>query len=216
MKKSAMSAPQTSNIRDRNFAIILQAAKQEFAANGLNGARMQTIADQAGLPKANVHYYFKTKESLYLAVLDDIIDRWNAFQHMSVDDDPADALDRFIRSKVQFSFEDPVSSRLFASEILQGAPHLGGYFREELRPWVKQRTDVINGWIAAGKMQAIDPMQLIFLIWSSTQHYADFEPQVLAIMNKSRYTAKIQQQVSDFLSQFILSGCGLKSPESPS
>lgn len=208
-----MSEPQTSNIRDRNFAVILKAAKEQFAAHGLNGARMQTIADAAGLPKANVHYYFKNKASLYGAVLDDIIDRWNEFQHMNADDDPAEALDRFIRSKVQFSFEDPVSSRLFASEILQGAPHLNQYLRKELRPWVKQRVDVINGWIEAGKMKPVEPVQLIFLIWSSTQHYADFEPQVLSIMNKPKYTAKIQDEISDFLSQFILSGCGLKPPK---
>ena len=88
-----MSEPQTSNIRDRNFAVILKAAKEQFAAHGLNGARMQTIADAAGLPKANVHYYFKNKASLYGAVLDDIIDRWNEFQHMNADDDPAEALD---------------------------------------------------------------------------------------------------------------------------
>ena len=207
-----MSAPKSTNIRDRNFAIILQAAKQQFATHGLNGARMQSIADEAGLPKANVHYYFKNKLSLYQAVLDDIIKRWNEFQHMSVDDDPAEALDRFIRSKVQFSFEDPVSSRLFASEILQGAPNLDGYMRNELRPWVKQRTDVIKGWIAAGKMRELDPMQLIFLIWSSTQHYADFEPQVLTLMDKLRYTGKTQAQISDFLSEFILTGCGLTPP----
>lgn len=207
-----MNAPQTSNIRDRNFAIILRAAKQQFATHGLNGARMQVIADEAGLPKANVHYYFKNKVSLYLAVIDDIIDRWNEFQHMQVEDDPAEALDRFIRSKVRFSFEDPVSSRLFASEILQGAPHLGGYMRNELRPWVKQRVDVINGWIAAGKMPEVDATQLIFLIWSSTQHYADFEPQVLSIMNKPGYSEKMQTEIGDFLSRFILTGCGLKPP----
>jgi len=207
-----MSQPQT-NIRDRNFAVILQAAKVQFAAHGLNGARMQTIADEAGLPKANVHYYFKTKVSLYLAVLDDIIDRWNEFQDIQIDDDPAEALDRFIRSKVRFSFEDPVSSRLFASEVLQGAPHLGGYMREQLRPWVQHRTDVIQGWIDAGKMRAVDPMQLIFLIWSSTQHYAAFEPQVLSIMNKPRYEPKMQAEVSNFLSNLILTGCGLTPPE---
>ncbi len=204
-----------SNIRDRNFAIILSAAKEQFAMHGLNGARMQTIADEAGLPKANVHYYFKTKESLYLAVLDDIIDRWNAFQHMRVEDDPAEALDRFVRSKVAFSFEDPVSSRLFASEILQGAPHLGGYLRDELKPWVKARCDVIRGWISRGKMPAIDPMYLIFLIWSSTQHYADFEPQILAVLNKPRYTPQKQKEVADFLSGFILRGCGLQPIATP-
>ena len=201
------------SIRDRNFAIIIEAATSEFAGHGLKGARMQAIADRAGLPKGNVHYYFKTKESLYVAVLDNIVDRWNdQFDDIKDDDDPAMALDQFIRNKVRFSFEDPIASRLFASEILQGAPHLSRYLSGQMRPWLEDRAAVIQSWIAQGKMQSVDPTYLIFLIWSSTQHYADFEAQISLLMSEPKFDEDMLQDVSNFLARMILSGCGLTPP----
>ncbi|MFT7247146.1 MAG: TetR/AcrR family transcriptional regulator [Candidatus Azotimanducaceae bacterium] len=205
-----------SSIRDRNFAIIIAAATSEFAGHGLKGARMQAIADRACLPKGNVHYYFKTKESLYVSVLDNIVDRWNdQFDDINEDDDPAEALDQFIRNKVRFSFEDPVASRLFASEIIQGAPHLSRYLRSQMRPWLKDRATVIQSWITQGKMQSVDPNYLIFLIWSSTQHYADFEAQISLLLTKPKFDETMLQSVSDFLSRLILTGCGLIPPRLP-
>ncbi len=174
---------------------------------------MQSIADRAGLPKANVHYYFRNKESLYLSVLDDIIETWNTvFNDASSEDDPAEALDRFIRQKVRLSIEQPAASRLFANEIIQGAPHLGQYLREEMRTWVRKKAAIIQSWIDAGKMPPTDPEQLIFLIWSSTQHYADFQAQVLIIMNHNDYDDDLVDRIADFLSKTILTGCGLTPP----
>jgi TetR/AcrR family transcriptional regulator len=215
-QKTEASNDTEPSIRDRNFAVIIEAATLEFAAHGLKGARMQAIADRAGLPKGNVHYYFKTKQSLYIAVLDNIVDRWNdQFDDIKKDDDPAWALDQFIRNKVRFSFEDPVASRLFASEIIQGAPHLGRYLRSQMRPWLKDRAAVIQSWIKQGKMQSLDPTYLIFLIWSSTQHYADFEAQISLLISKPKFDENMLQDVSNFLSRMILSGCGLTAPETP-
>lgn len=213
-RKTRVFSDSEPSIRDRNFAIIIEAATSEFAGQGLKGARMQAIADRAGLPKGNVHYYFKTKQSLYIAVLDNIVDRWNnQFDHIKGDDDPAVALDLFIRNKVRFSFEDPIASKLFASEIIQGAPHLGRYLRSQMRPWFKDRATVIQSWINQGKMQSVDPTYLIFLIWSSTQHYADFETQISLIMSKPKFDENMLQDVSNFLSRMILTGCGLALPK---
>ena len=189
---------------------ILTAAKQEYALHGFSGTRMQAIADRAGMPKANIHYHFKSKQGLYLAVLDQIIDTWNQpFEWVSADDDPAEALDNFIRNKVQQSYNDPAASRLFASEIIQGAPHLQEYLRHRMRPWVKARVAVIENWIKAGKMRETDPYQLIFMIWASTQHYADFQAQVLAILNKAEFDSDLLQETASFISGMILRGCGL-------
>jgi TetR/AcrR family transcriptional regulator len=193
---------------------ILAAAKEEYALHGYSGTRMQAIADRAGLPKANIHYHFKNKQRLYLAVLDQIIDNWNQpFENVSADDDPAEALDIFIRTKVQQSYDDPAASKLFASEIIQGAPHLQDYLRTQMRPWVKARAGVIESWIKAGKMQDTDPYQLIFMIWASTQHYADFQTQVLAILNKAEFDADLLDETASFISHMILKGCGLSIKE---
>jgi TetR/AcrR family transcriptional regulator len=208
-----MSSKEVQKPRDKHFTTILLAAQEEFATHGLKGARMQAIADRAGLPKANVHYYFKNKVSLYLAVLDNIIATWDDFfNDVSVDDDPAIALDTFIRAKVRLSFENPTASRLFANEILQGAPYLSDYMSEVLRPWVSNRANVIEEWMNAGKMTATDPVLLIFMIWATTQHYADFQAQVLGILGRKEYDDDLIKQVSDFTSQTILRGCGLEPP----
>ena len=197
--------------RDRHFVTILLAAREEFALHGYKGARMQAIADRAGLPKANVHYYFRDKHTLYRAVLDNIIETWNDFfQDATVKDDPAVALDTFIREKVRLSFEQPSASRLFANEIIQGAPQLDDYISADLRRWVQNRAEIIQGWIDAGKMPPTDPELLIFTIWATTQHYADFESQVLGILNKNAYDDVLMQRIADFLSHTILAGCGLK------
>ncbi|MBT5154136.1 MAG: TetR family transcriptional regulator [Gammaproteobacteria bacterium] len=208
-----MSTNAVQKPRDKHFTTILLAAQEEFATHGLKGARMQAIADRAGLPKANVHYYFQNKVSLYLAVLDNIIATWDDFfNDVSVNDDPAAALDTFIREKVRLSFENPTASRLFANEILQGAPYLTDYMSEVLRPWVNNRAKVIREWMNAGKMIASDPVLLIFMIWASTQHYADFQAQVLGILGRKEYDDDLISQVSDFTSQTILRGCGLEPP----
>ncbi len=208
-----MSTNEVQKPRDKHFTTILLAAQEEFATHGLKGTRMQAIADRAGLPKANVHYYFKNKVSLYLAVLDNIIARWDDFfNDVTVDDDPAIALDTFIREKVRLSFENPTASRLFANEILQGAPYLSGYMSEVLRPWVNNRAKVIAQWMDAGKMTTTDPVLLIFMIWATTQHYADFQAQVLGLLNLEEYDERLIKQVADFTSQTILRGCGLTPP----
>ncbi|WP_086933562.1 TetR/AcrR family transcriptional regulator [Agarilytica rhodophyticola] len=200
-------------IRDKNLEKILRAAKEEFVLKGFSGASIQAIADRAGIPKANVHYYFRRKTNLYVAVLDGILQLWNDhLDDIKVDDDPAEVLDRFIRKKVELSYSHPRSSKLFAMEIITGAPHLGEYMRNDMRPWVKDKIQVIQTWISQGKMKPVDPMHLIFLIWSSTQHYADFKTQVLTIMEREEYEEKMIDEVGGFLSKMILSGVGLKPP----
>ncbi|MBW8189804.1 TetR/AcrR family transcriptional regulator [Neiella marina] len=200
-------------IRDRNLNNIITAAAEEFVQNGYKGASIQAIADRAGIPKANVHYYFKSKSNLYVAVLDNLISLWNDFLNsITEDDDPAVVLDAFIRRKVEMSYTHPRSSKLFAMEIIQGAPHLKEYLRTDLRQWVRDKTHVFNAWIEQGRMEPVDPVHLIFLIWSSTQHYADFDVQILTIMNRAEYEQDMIDGIADFLSGMILRGCGLQLP----
>jgi len=198
-------------IRERNHELILAAAEHEFAVHGYRGASTQAIADRAGLPKANIHYYFKNKHLLYAAVLEQIMDAWNeALEDISPKDDPADVLRQFIRTKVELSYRKPRVSKLFAMEIIAGAPHLKEYIRTDMRQWVREKTKVFEQWIAEGRMAEVDPVQLIFLIWSSTQHYADFETQVLTLMNRAEYEAADIEHIIEFLTTMILRGCGLE------
>jgi TetR/AcrR family transcriptional regulator len=201
----------TGKIREKSIEHILSCAQQEFIINGFKGTTIQAIADRAGLPKANIHYYFKNKENLIQAVLENILDLWDeVLGDISVDDEPRQVLEHFIRTKVQMSFTHPGPSKLFAMEIIQGAQHLKDYARTYLRKWVREKAKVFEHWMEQGKMDKVDPVHLIFLIWSSTQHYADFETQVLTIMNRGEYEEEDVEHISHFLCSIIIRGCGIE------
>ncbi|KZZ61575.1 TetR family transcriptional regulator [Oleiphilus sp. HI0125] len=204
-------APQkTGKIRAQNRKNILAAAEDSFVKNGFKGTSMQSIADAAGLPKANVLYYFKSKQALYLAVLDEIINRWDeTIEDMSEGDDPAEVLRAYICAKVDLAIQYPSASKIFALEIIQGAPNLQEHLRTNLRTWVREKSKIIQSWIDQGKMKAIDPEHLIFMIWSTTQHYADFDAQILTVTNKLEYDDDDVQRIKELLCTVILGGCGL-------
>lgn len=197
--------------RERNEREILAAAERVFARHGYRGASLQAIAEQAGLPKSNVLYYMGSKRGLYVRLLERMMERWNALlDDISVEDDPAEVLEAFIRSKMQLSRRHPEGSRLFAAEILGGAPFLQEYLSGGLRDWVQARARIFEQWAERDLMDPVDPVWLIFLIWSATQHYADFEAQVLGITGKEELSDADVERITAFLTQVILKGCGVR------
>ena len=199
--------------REEVSSRILQAAEYEFGLYGYKGASLQNIAKRADLPKANIVYYFVSKENLYKVVLNEIASSWNdVFDKATIEDDPAVVLDDFIRTKLAQSIAKPRSSRIVAMEVIQGAAHISEYLREELRPWLQDRINLIESWIAKGKMKSVDPTSLIFMIWATTQHYADFESQVLTLLDQEEYAESDMKRIGDTISKTILGGCGLSMP----
>ena len=203
----------TGKIRSDNRAKIIAIAEMEFAEFGYKGASIMNIAKRADIPRANVHYYFKSKLELYKKVLFDILKLWNdAFNQITPEDDPAEAIGAYIRAKVMYSKTNPLASKIFANEIIHGAPHISEYLNSDFRDWLKAKSAVIEHWIKQGKMDPVDPLFLIMLIWSATQHYADFSTQVSAVLDKDNLTEKDFEDVSDNLIHIILKGCGIKPP----
>ena len=208
-----MSKPASK--REKNQEIILAAAEEEFVKNGFKGTSMQAISDTAGLPKANIHYYFNNKAKLYNTVLQDIIAQWNAvLSDVKKEDDPTQVLEKYIKVKVELAFTKTNASKIFATEIIQGAPNLIDYVKKDMRKWMRKKEEIIEYWIEQGLMTPVNPQALIFLIWSSTQHYADFETQILGITNKAEYEEKDINNTYRFLCHMILTGCGL-TPSQP-
>ncbi|MEN5112055.1 TetR/AcrR family transcriptional regulator [Pseudomonas sp. TWI672] len=206
---SASGKP-AGRIRQKNEQAIIQAAEDEFARHGFKGTSMNTIALKAGLPKANLHYYFTNKLGLYIAVLSNIIELWDStFNALSVDDDPGTALSHYIRTKMEFSRRNPQASRIFAMEVISGGTCLTEYFSADYREWFRGRAAVFEAWIAAGKMDPVDPVHLIFLLWGSTQHYADFATQICQVTGRSRLTKQDMEDASNNLIHIILKGCGI-------
>lgn len=199
------------SIRQKNKAIIFSAAKKEFVTYGFKGASIKRVAERANIARANIHYYFKDKTDLYQQLLSNIIEVWNTdYDTLNAEHEPKVALSAYIRAKVMHSRDDPDSSRIFASELIHGAPVLNDYLNTDFKIWLQSKVAVIDIWIEKGLIDAVNPHHLLFLIWSSTQHYADFNVQVLAGLDKEAMNDDDFEEVVASLTQIILKGCGIK------
>ena len=197
-------------IRQFNEARILAAAERVFAGAGFGGATMAAIAEAAGLPKANLHYYFGSKQELYRTVLAQILKDWLEPTHgITLKADPKTAIETYIRAKMALSMQRPHASRVFANELLHGAPVVKTLLATDLRDLVLAKAEVIAHWIRAGKMAQVDPLHLFFTIWAATQTYADFEVQVCAVIGQSEFTPTDQSRATEHVVSLILRGCGL-------
>ena len=175
-----MDAP--TRIQARNRRLILDAALQVFSQEGYRGATLDRIAQAAGLSKPNLLYYFESKEAVHRTLLTEVLETWIApLRGLDPGGEPTAEILGYVRRKLEMSQAYPRESRLFANEILQGAPHVEGFIRGELKRLVDDRAAVIRGWAAQGRIAPVDPYHLIFSIWALTQHYADFEAQIRMI-----------------------------------
>ncbi|CAO1664774.1 Transcriptional regulator, TetR family [Halomonas sp. NYA30] len=207
---TAVSVTHESPSREKVETNILMAAEEVFSQHGYRGASLQMIADRAGLPKANILYYMGSKQTLYVRLLNRMMHRWNkVLEDITPESDPATVLSDFIRAKMVLGQRYPEGSKLFAAEILAGAPFLSDYLAGELREWVASRAAIIQQWSAQGKMDAVDPKWLIFLIWSATQHYTEYSAQVSGILGRDALTEEDIESISAFLEHVILKGCGI-------
>ncbi|MGR3805465.1 TetR family transcriptional regulator C-terminal domain-containing protein [Marinibacterium profundimaris] len=174
-----------TRIQKKNRAAIMDAALEVFSAQGFRGATVDEIASLSGLSKPNLLYYFASKEAIYLALLERQLDTWLAPLHdLDPDGEPLEQLLGYVRRKLEMSRDFPRESRLFAHEIIQGAPRIGPVLSRDLKALVDEKAAVIRGWIAAGRIAPVHPHHLIFSIWSLTQHYADFDVQVRAVLGQ--------------------------------
>ena len=172
-----------TRIQEENEGRIIDAALEVFSTWGYRGATVDQIAAAADMTKPNLLYYFRRKEDIYLAVLNRTHEMWlEPLEHLDPGGDPATEIAAYIDRKLEMSRDNPKASRLFAIEIIQGAPILGPVLRGRLKTLVDQKAAVIRAWIAAGKLAPVDPHHLIFMIWATTQHYADFETQIRAVL----------------------------------
>jgi len=217
MKRNSISPLTTSSdeaakgqIRQANEAHILAAAERVFAGAGFAGATMAAIADAARLPKANLHYYFGNKQALYRAVLARTLEDWLVPTHgITPKADPRVAIETYIRAKMALSAQRPHASRVFANELLHGAPVVKGLLGTELRELVQIKAAVIQGWIRTGRMAPVDPVHLFFTIWAATQTYADFGVQVSAVLGRAELGASDYDRATEHVVSLILRGCGL-------
>jgi TetR/AcrR family transcriptional regulator len=177
-----MTKPRT-RIQARNTKAILEAALEVFSNNGFRGATLDQIAEGAGLSKPNLLYYFPSKEAVHSALLGQLLKTWlDPLRAINPEGNPRTEILGYVRRKLELSRDFPRESRLFANEILQGAPRLIGVIEGELKPLVDEKAAVFSRWMDEGKIARLPPVHLLFSIWSLTQHYADFDVQVRAVL----------------------------------
>jgi TetR/AcrR family transcriptional regulator len=115
-----------------------------------------------------------------------------------------------IHRALEMARDFPRESRLFANEMLQGAPHVEDELKGPLKELVDEKAEVIRAWAKAGKIARCDPYHLIFSIWSTTQHYADFDVQVRAVLGQEHAGAGRFEDAARFLEQLFIDGLKVK------
>ena len=194
-KLNAEAAPKVKRRvlnRDKLEADIAAEAVRVFADFGYEGTSIAMVADNVGLSKQNLMYYFPTKQALYQRVLDDVLDDWLERMENLADDrhEPEDVLRTYIQAKLKFSREQPWASRVYAMEVISGAPLYGEQIQNRVVPLVRKDIEVFEKWIAAGKIAPINATHLLFAIWAMTQSYADFAAQMALVLNRKQLTKK--------------------------
>ncbi|MFE8046328.1 TetR/AcrR family transcriptional regulator [Brenneria goodwinii] len=197
-------------IRLDNEAVILLAAEHVFARFGFKGATMALIAEEANLPKPNLHYYFGNKKNLYLCVLDDILHDWlSPLEHFQPQADPRTVIEQYVRQKMVLTFERPYASKLFANELLQGAPMVHDILKTQLHDLVASKAAVVDGWIAQGLLLPLDSKHFFFSIWAITQTYADFDIQIAAVLGEEAGAPDRRQRAVKHVLTSVFRMCGL-------
>jgi len=196
-------------IRQENEQRILSAAEKVFAEAGFGGATMQLIADMAGLPKANLHYYFPTKEALYREVVQNIFNIWlHAADSFDKAPGPVEGIGAYIDAKMEISRRHPDGSKVWASEVMHGAPVIQDYLETTLRDWTAGRAALIQRWIDEGKMAPVNPDHLLYMLWATTQHYADFGHQIETLNGGKPLSDRQWKAAKDSVKDMILRGIG--------
>jgi TetR/AcrR family transcriptional regulator len=193
--------------RDKLEADIAAEAVRVFAECGYEGTSIAAIAENAGLSKQNLMYYYPSKQALYRRVLDDVLDDWlERMSHLAdTDKEPQDVLRAYIQAKLAFSREQPWASRVYAMEVIGGAQLYADKIRERVVPLVRKDIEVFERWIAAGKIAPINATHLLFTIWAMTQSYADFSAQMALVLGRDQLLPQDYQDAEDTIVKLVLS-----------
>lgn len=187
---------------------ILRGAEVVFAEFGYKGATMDRIASQCGLSKQNLLYYFSSKELLYRVVLQNIVDIW--LERMVFAEDrnacPEEVIETYIRGKLQLSHDYPQASRVFAQEIISGAPIIRDYLKNHLKPLFDRDVELVRTWVKEGQLKDIEPEHLFISIWAMTQTYADFAAQIELVLNKKKLLQSDFDRATKFLTAMVING----------
>lgn len=193
-----------TRIQKKNQSAIKAAGLKVFSQFGFRGSTLDQIATESGLSKPNILYYFSSKEAIYEALLAQLLTDWlQPVRDIDPEGEPVEEILNYAIHKMKMSRLYPRESRLYANEIIQGAPRIKSVLTCELRDVVQSLAQLISNWSEAGLIRVIDPYHLIFSIWAMTQHYADFDVQVQAILGDGDHFNDAEQYLEDMLRRML-------------
>ncbi len=202
----ASETQRRTRIQEEKEEQILEAALDVFSRNGYRGSTIDLIAQAANMSKPNLLYYFRSKEMIHRELIDRLLNTWlDPLRAIDREGEPLREISGYIRRKIEMARDYPRESRLFANEILQGAPRIQDELAD-LKVLVDEKAEIIRGWSRAGKLAKCDPHHLIFSIWSTTQHYADFDVQVRSVLGPRKSGERRFEDAARFLDQLFLNG----------
>ena len=203
--------------RDKLEADILAAAVRVFAESGYEGTSIATVADNVGLSKQNLMYYFPTKQALYERVLDGVLDDWLERMDKLADPEqnPHDVLRAYVQAKLRFSREQPWASRVYAMEVISGAQLYGAQIQQRVVPLLRKDIEVFERWIAEGKIAPVNATHLLFAIWAMTQSYADFATQMALVLNRKQLTRKDFDEAETMITTMVLAAVAMPGAAGP-
>lgn len=174
-------------IRARNEAKILEVSVRLFSTKGFDGTTISEIAEESGLPKANIYYYFQTKAAIYERLIAEVFDDWDAaLRHIRPEREPREAIGDYVREKLESSRRNAAQSRFFAGELLRGGKFLSRGQRQHMRDVTRDACEAVEQWIADGRFPKLDPRHFFIMIWATTQFYSDFAPVVATTLEVPR------------------------------
>jgi TetR/AcrR family transcriptional regulator len=204
--EGSAARPRT-RIQTEKREAILEAALDVFSTHGFRGSTIDQIATAAGMSKPNLLYYFRRKEDIFTTLIQRLLDTWLApLRELDDEGDPITELRSYIRRKIEMARDFPRESRIFANEILQGAPRVLPMLEGELKALVDEKALIVRGWMRSGRIARTDPYHLIFSIWATTQHYADFDVQVRAVLGPDRGGEGRFEDAARYLEQLFVEG----------
>ena len=207
----AAKTQRRTRIQEEKEEQILEAALDVFSSHGFRGATIDEIAEAAGMSKPNLLYYFRTKEAMHRALIERVLDTWlDPLREFDAEGNPESEIRSYIRRKLEMARDFPRESRLFANEVLRGAPLIEDELKGPLKQLVDEKAEVIRTWAKAGKIAKCDPYHLIFSIWSTTQHYADFDVQVRAVLGQEKAGEGRFEDAARYLEQLFMGGLGIE------
>jgi TetR/AcrR family transcriptional regulator len=189
-------------VREENERALLEAAEGVFAEQGFQ---------RAGVPKANLHYYFPTKETLYRSVIERVLTAWlAAASSFDASEDPRVALSAYIGAKMDLAREMPLATRIWSAEVMRGAPMIQDFIETTLTDWVASREQVVKSWIAEGKLKTIEPKFLFYMIWATTQQYANAAHEMATLNMGQPLDDKAFERAKTEVIEIILRGVAAK------